>query len=73
MNVDQQRQAAQRSVACLETDLRSIEVLIIRTPTGPERNKLCDAQIHVMAAIAIMKDWKPWDFTPQKRTDTTSG
>jgi len=32
----------------------AIERLILNTPTGSQRNLLCDAQIHIIAAVALL-------------------
>lgn len=39
----------------LKEQQRQLEVLINMTPTGNTRNALCDANIHVQAAILAIK------------------
>jgi len=42
-------------LASLRIDLGEIQRLILETPSGDQRNALCDAQIHVMAAITVLE------------------
>lgn len=35
---------------------KRLELVIAMTPTGEARNKLCDANIHLMAAIAKLQE-----------------
>lgn len=35
---------------------KRVELLINMTPTGNDRNVLCDLNIHLMAALALLKD-----------------
>lgn len=51
MTDQERKQTAQRLQAVLQADLNSLERLILATPSGPERNRYCDAQIHLRAAM----------------------
>ncbi len=53
-----QTQPLMRDVAIEHANgaLARVREIIDRTPTGPRRVKLCDAQIHLCAAIDIMKE-----------------
>ena len=42
----------QRLLRNLKLEQYILERLILRTPTGAARNALCDANIHLMAAIS---------------------
>lgn len=42
-------------LASLRIDQQEIERLIMATPTGPVRNALCDAQIHILAAVRVLE------------------
>lgn len=39
----------------LDTEYVALSTMILATPTGPQRNDLCDAQIHLLAAIDLIK------------------
>jgi hypothetical protein len=43
------------AVRRLQVQLGNLESLVLRTPTSPARNALCDAQIHLTAAIDLLR------------------
>lgn len=44
---------------------KTIETEINATPTGESRNKLCDANIHILEAIKLLKETEPNEATLQ--------
>lgn len=73
MNVYMEKLRCEQRLRNTETSLYHLNNTILATPTGEARNHLCNAQIHIMAAQALMQEQlKELDeqAAKEKRDDT---
>lgn len=57
-NKDRVRKSLQLAMRAAEDLGRELDTLILATPTGPERNKVCDANIRLGELKANLKEFK---------------